>query len=85
MYRTTISLESPLEKTVRGLASRNGMAFSQLINELIKRGLKSLKEEKPVKKKFKWNVSHARPVVDFDPSDRESYDAYVSRIDLFKK
>lgn len=79
MHRTTVSLESPVERKVRSLAGKRRVSLNQFVNELIKRGLKAFEEQKQEKKEFKWHVSDGQPKPSFDPSDRGTYADIIGR------
>ncbi len=79
MHRTTITLETVLERKLRGLAARERKSFKELVNDLLKRGLKNYQVTKSKKPSFHWNTSDAEPHPAFDPADRSTYLDIISK------
>lgn len=79
MHRTTIPLEKPIEKELRRLAAKERRSFKEIVNDLIRRGLKVYKAESPQNVVFQWHTSKGVPVPGFDPSDRSTYFDAISR------
>jgi hypothetical protein len=79
MHRTTIPLEGPVERELRRLAAQEKRSFKELVNDLLRRGLKAYRERKGSKVKFQWHTSKGVPAPWFDPSDRSTYLDVISR------
>lgn len=73
MHRTTISLEGPVEQELRRLAAKEKRSFTELVNELLKKGLKIYKNMLQPPQKFQWNTAQAKPNEGFDPANRSTY------------
>lgn len=79
MHRTTITLERPVEEELRKLVAKEKRSFTELVNELLKKGLRFYKDIKEPLKELQWNTSPARPHEGFDPADRSTYLDILSR------
>lgn len=79
MHRTTIALEGPVEEELRKLAAKEKRSFTELVNELLKKGLRFYKDIKEPLKELQWNTSPAAPREGFDPADRSTYLDLLSR------
>ena len=79
MHRTTIPLEGPVERALRQLAAKERRSFKEIINDLLKRGLKAYASGRSKKVVFKWNTALGTPMPGFDPSDRSTYLDLISR------
>lgn len=79
MHRTTITLERPVEEELRKLVAKEKRSFTELVNELLKKGLRFYKDIKEPLKELQWNTSSARPNEGFDPADRSTYLDILSR------
>lgn len=79
MHRTTIPLEGPVERELRKLAAQERRSFKELVNELIKKGLKSYRESRMKKVEFQWHTAQGKPRPFFDPSDRSTYLDIISK------
>ena len=79
MHRTTISLEGPVERELKKLAHKEMKSLSEVLNELVRKGLASTVIAGQKKPSFIWTVSDATPSPDFDPSDRSTYLESINR------
>lgn len=79
MHRTTIPLEGPVERELRRLAAHERRSFKELVNELIKRGLRAYQSGSSKKIEFQWHTAAGKPVSGFDPSDRSTYLDAIAR------
>lgn len=79
MHRTTIPLEGPVERELRRLALHEQRSFKELVNELLKRALKSYSSTKTQKNNFQWHTMKGQPAVFFDPADRSTYLDLISK------
>ncbi|MBI2336334.1 MAG: hypothetical protein HYU97_06195 [Deltaproteobacteria bacterium] len=82
MHRTTIPLETKVEKELRLLSLQEKRSFKELVNELLREGLQSYRIRNKKKVEFHWNSSKAEPVAHFDPSDRSTYFDLISKNNL---
>lgn len=72
MHRTTIQLDGTLEHELRQLAHVQQRSLKEIINDLLRRGLAALKQRTKAQS-FQWHTAQGKPVVGFDPADRETY------------
>ncbi len=79
MHRTTLALDSSLERQLRLISHRERRSLKDLINDLLHRALKAYSAPKKKTIEFTWHVSHGKPVPGFDPSDRSTYLDLISR------
>jgi len=79
MHRTTIPLEGPIERELRRIAAAEKRSFKELVNDLIRRGLKSYQSMVGAKAKLVWHTAPGEPAGGFDPSDRSTYLNTISR------
>ena len=80
MHRTTISLESAVERQLKKLATEERRTVSELSNVLIKKGL--LVYQEPAKKsrvKLRWHTAKGKAISGIDISDRSTYMDIISR------
>lgn len=73
MHRTTISLDRPVEKELRQLAAKERRSFKELVNDLLRRGLKTYRGESPARGRFSWHTAAGAAQPFFNPADRQSY------------
>lgn len=79
MHRTTIPLEGPIERELRRLAAEEKRSFKELVNDLIRRGLKSYQGLARSNTKLEWHTAEGEPAAGFNPSDRSTYLNTISR------
>lgn len=79
MHRTTISLEGSVEQELRRLAAKEKRSFTELVNELLKKGLNIYKNLRRPPQELQWNTTQAKPNEGFDPADRSTYLDIISR------
>ena len=80
MHRTTIPLEGLVERDLRRISTQEKRSFKDLVNDLLKRGIRDYKSAKASRKlAFEWHTSDAKPNPAFDPSDRSTYLDVISR------
>lgn len=79
MHRTTIPLDSSIEREVRKLAQSERRSFKELVNDLLKRGLAIYKIGKEGKNEFHWQIANPKSKALFDPADRDSYWPEINR------
>lgn len=79
MHRTTIAIEGHLENRLKKLALKERRSFKELVNDLLKRSLKSYQEDAAKHTAFSWHTSAAVAAEFFDPSNRSSYVDAISK------
>lgn len=79
MHRTTITLEKPVEKELRQIAVEGETSLSEVVNDLIKKGLKMRLAANVEKRVFQWHTSKGKPNSAVDISDRNTYLDLISQ------
>lgn len=78
MHRTTIPLEGLVERELRKLAAQERRSFKEIVNDLLKKALKSYQSTKTKKVVFEWHTVDSKPAPGFDPADRSTYFDIIS-------
>lgn len=79
MHRTTITLEAPVEKELRRLAASEKRSFTELVNDLLKKGLRFYREIRKPSAVLQWHAAEGVPQPGFDPANRSTYLDALSR------
>lgn len=79
MHRTTLTLEGPVDRELRRLAAKERRGFSELVNELLKKGLGIYKGIGKRSQNLQWQTASASPREGFDPSNRSTYFDVISK------
>lgn len=79
MHRTTITLEGTIERELRKLAASEKRSFTELVNDLLKKGLQIYRKIRRPSTALKWHTAGGVPQLGFDPSNRSTYLDSLSR------